>query len=106
MATKTKKNNEVLYINGKYVARAEKPLHPTAHKKGTSPYKKADGKKVKVTLVKSTIACLDDQKATIEALGLVKIRQSKVFEHNDALAGMLFKVKHLVEVEEVKEAKK
>ncbi|MEG1710518.1 MAG: 50S ribosomal protein L30 [Clostridia bacterium] len=61
------------------------------------------GKKVKVTLIKSTIACLDDQQATVEALGLHKIRQSNVFEINDAIAGMLFKVRHLVKVEEVTE---
>ena len=34
---------------------------------------------VKVTLVRSTIACLPKQKATVEALGLKKINQSKVF---------------------------
>ncbi len=57
--------------------------------------------RIKVTLIKSTIGCLKDQKATIESLGLKKIGQSKVFENNAALQGKLFKVKHLVKVENV-----
>lgn len=56
---------------------------------------------VKVTLIKSTIGCLKDQKATVESLGLKKIGQSKVFNDNPALQGKLFKVKHLVKVENV-----
>ncbi|MCL2751173.1 MAG: 50S ribosomal protein L30 [Firmicutes bacterium] len=57
-------------------------------------------KKIKVTLVKSTIGCLDDQKKTVAALGLKKIGSSKVFEENDAVRGMIFKVKHLIDVTE------
>ncbi len=56
---------------------------------------------VKVTLIKSTIGCLKDQKATVESLGLKKIGQSKVFSDSPALQGKLFKVKHLVKVENV-----
>lgn len=57
--------------------------------------------KIKVTLVRSTIGCLKDQKATIESLGLKKIRQSRVFDNSPSLQGKLFKVKHLVKVENV-----
>ena len=57
-------------------------------------------KKVKVTLIKSTIGCLKDQKATVESLGLHKIRQSRVFEDNACLRGKIAKVSHLVSVEE------
>lgn len=57
--------------------------------------------KVKVTLIKSTIGCLKNQKANIESLGLKKIGQSKVFDDSPALQGKLFKVKHLVKVENV-----
>lgn len=57
---------------------------------------------VKVTLVKSTIACLKKQKATVEALGLNKIGVSKVFEDTPVLRGMLKVVSHLVTVEEIK----
>ena len=59
--------------------------------------------KIKVTLIKSTIGCLKDQKATVESLGLKKIRQSKVFDDSPALQGKLFKIKHLVKVENVSE---
>lgn len=57
--------------------------------------------KIKVTLVKSTIGCLDKQKKTVEALGLKKIRSSKVHNDTAAIRGMIFVVKHLVKVEPV-----
>ena len=55
-------------------------------------------KTIKVTLKKSTIGCKKDQIATVEALGLKKIGQT--VEKNDVpqIRGMIFKVKHLVEV--------
>jgi large subunit ribosomal protein L30 len=59
-------------------------------------------KKIKITLKKSTIGTLENQKANIEALGLKKIGQSKIHEDNPVIRGMIFKVKHLVTVEEVK----
>lgn len=57
--------------------------------------------KLKITQTKSTIACLKDQIATIQALGLKKIGQSVVQEDNAAIRGMIFKVKHMVKVEEI-----
>jgi large subunit ribosomal protein L30 len=57
--------------------------------------------KLKITLVKSTIGCLQKQKATVEALGLKKIRSEVVHEDSPAIRGMIFRVKHLVEVEEI-----
>ena len=54
---------------------------------------------VKITLVKSTIACLPKQKAVVAALGLKKINQSKVFTDNETLRGQLALVSHLVKVE-------
>ena len=59
-------------------------------------------KKLKVTQVRSTIGLRADQGKTIRALGLGKI--GKTVEHDDtpAIRGMLFKVKHLLEVEEAK----
>ena len=57
--------------------------------------------KLKVTLVRSTIGCLQKQKDTIAALGLRKIRSEVVHEDNPVIRGMIFKVKHLVNVEEV-----
>lgn len=58
-------------------------------------------KKLKITLVKSTISCLDKQKKTVQALGLRKIRSNRVHNDSPALRGMIFVVKHLVTVEEV-----
>ena len=96
---KTKKNEkQPLYINGRYVVEKELPTKPA---KGAKPYEAAKGK-LKVTLVKSTLGCLKDQQATVKALGLTKIRTSNVLPDNEATRGMIFKVKHLVAVEEVK----
>ena len=58
-------------------------------------------KNLKITLVKSTIGCLKDQQDTVKALGLHKTNSSVVKEDNAAIRGMLFKVKHLVKVEEI-----
>jgi large subunit ribosomal protein L30 len=54
---------------------------------------------VKVTLIKSTAGRLKNQQATIAALGLHKIGQSKEFKDSQTLQGMLTKVAHLVKVE-------
>lgn len=57
--------------------------------------------KLKITQTKSTIACLKDQIATIKALGLHRIGHSVIQQDNPAIRGMIFKVKHMVKVEEV-----
>lgn len=57
--------------------------------------------KLKVTWVKSSIGEPQDQKDTVKALGLKKMGQSTVLPDNPAVRGMIFKVKHLVAVEEV-----
>ena len=97
---KSKKSEakQPLYINGRYVVEKQLPAKPA---KGAQPYEAATGK-VKVTLVKSTVGCLKDQQATVRALGLTKIRTSNILPDNAATRGMIFKVKHLVAVEEVK----
>ncbi len=56
---------------------------------------------IKVTLVKSTIGALKDQQATVKALGLHKTGSSVIKPDNACTRGMIFKVKHLVKVEEV-----
>ncbi|MBR6816624.1 MAG: 50S ribosomal protein L30 [Clostridia bacterium] len=56
---------------------------------------------LKVTLKRSTIGCRQDQIGTVRALGLKKIGQSVVKEANDSIKGQIFKIKHLVEVEEI-----
>ena len=56
---------------------------------------------LRVTLVKSVIGSKKDQIATIEALGLKKIRDTKEHADNPQIRGMVNKVKHLVKVEEI-----
>jgi len=59
--------------------------------------------KLKITQVRSTIVCQDKQIATMEALGLRKIRAVKIHDDNPVIRGMIEKVKHLVTVEEIQE---
>lgn len=56
---------------------------------------------LRITLTKSTIACQKDQIATVKALGLKKLHSTVEKEDNAAIRGMIFKVKHLVTVEEI-----
>ena len=56
--------------------------------------------KLKITLVKSVIGRKQDQIATVEALGLKRIRDVVEKEDNPAIRGMITKVSHLVSVEE------
>ncbi|MBQ6908451.1 MAG: 50S ribosomal protein L30 [Clostridia bacterium] len=56
--------------------------------------------KLKITLIKSVIGRKKDQIATVEALGLKKIRDVVEKDDNPAVRGMITKVSHLVSVEE------
>ena len=58
-------------------------------------------KQLKVTQRKSAIGKEKSQGATLKALGLGKINRSVVKDDTPVIRGMIFKVKHLVEVEEV-----
>lgn len=53
---------------------------------------------IKVKLVRSPIGCSPNQRRTLEAMGLRKIRMEKEFKDSPAVRGMIEKVKHLVEV--------
>ncbi|MCI5676726.1 MAG: 50S ribosomal protein L30 [Clostridia bacterium] len=53
----------------------------------------------KVTLVKSTIGALPNQKATAKSLGLNKIGDFIIHEDNAVLAGKVRIISHLVKVE-------
>jgi large subunit ribosomal protein L30 len=57
--------------------------------------------KLKVTLKKSVIGSTESQRATVRGLGLRKIRSSKVLNNTPAIRGMIKKVIHLVDVEEI-----
>jgi large subunit ribosomal protein L30 len=56
--------------------------------------------KLKITQVKSVIGSPDDQRRTVRALGLKRINDTVEQEDTPAVRGMVFKVKHLVEIEE------
>jgi len=63
--------------------------------------KKAAAKRIRITQVRSSIGCPEDQKRTVKALGLKRIRHSVEQDASPAVLGMVFKVKHLVEVDEL-----
>ena len=56
---------------------------------------------LKVTQTKSVIGSKRDLKRTVRALGLKRIRDSRVHEDTPQIRGMVHKVRHLVRVEEV-----
>ncbi len=58
-------------------------------------------KTLKIKMIKSTIGTKPVHKKNIEALGLKKIGQVVVKADNPQMRGMIAKVQHLVEVEEV-----
>ena len=58
-------------------------------------------KRLQITLVRSPIGYSIRQKRTIEALGLRKLNQTVEKPDNSAVRGMVDRVMHLVEVEEV-----
>jgi len=59
--------------------------------------------KLKVTQTGSVIRRKEDQKRTIEALGLGRVSRSRIHDDNPVIRGMINKVIHLVKVEEIAE---
>jgi large subunit ribosomal protein L30 len=57
--------------------------------------------KLRITYSKSSIGYSKDQKATVRSLGLRKLNSIVVRDDTPATRGMVFKVRHLVKVEEV-----
>lgn len=64
----------------------------------TNPEK---NKQVRITLLRSPIGTTYRHKATLQALGLRKIRQTVEQQDTPQLRGMLAKVRHMVQVEDV-----
>ena len=56
--------------------------------------------KIKITWTKSAIGYAKDQGATIKALGLRRLNNIVIKEDNPTIRGMVYKVRHLVKVEE------
>jgi large subunit ribosomal protein L30 len=57
--------------------------------------------RLKVTQVRSVIDRPEDQKDTIRRLGLRRVRHTVIKEDRPDIRGMVAKVRHLVQVEEV-----
>ena len=57
--------------------------------------------KLRITWKKSAIGYKNNQKRTIEALGLKRLGQTVEQEDSRPLRGMITKVRHLVEVTEI-----
>ena len=56
---------------------------------------------LKVTQVRSVVGSKQTHKRTVRALGLKRIRDSRVHENTPQIRGMVQKVQHLVYAEEV-----
>ena len=62
----------------------------------------ADAKKtLRITQVKSSVGRKADQGQTLRGLGLGKIGRTVDQVDNESVRGMIFKVKHLITVEEI-----
>ncbi len=57
--------------------------------------------KLSVKLIRSAIGYDKTQKATVQALGLNKLNKTVVHNDTPQVRGMIYKVRHLVLVEEV-----
>lgn len=57
--------------------------------------------KLRITQVRSAIGLPKDQKATVRALGLKRMNHTVEQADTPVIRGMVFKVKHLVKVEEI-----
>lgn len=58
-------------------------------------------RKLKIRQVKSAIGRHVSQKKTVRALGIRKMHQTVVHDDTPEIRGMITKVRHLLEVEEV-----
>lgn len=58
----------------------------------------ANGKTVKVTLVRSVAGTKSDHRATVRGLGLGRINSTRVLEDTPAVRGMINKVSYLIKV--------
>jgi large subunit ribosomal protein L30 len=58
-------------------------------------------KQLKVTLVRSPIGYTKDQQATVRALGLRRMHATVIHNDTPQIRGMIFKIKHMLRVEDV-----
>ena len=62
--------------------------------------KKAAEKKIRITLVKSSIGYSERHKRTVRALGFRRLHQTVVHDDTPVIRGMVALIAHLVKVEE------
>ena len=56
---------------------------------------------LKITQTRSTIGSKENHKRTVRALGLKHIRDSRTHDDTPQVRGMILRVRHLIQVEEV-----
>jgi large subunit ribosomal protein L30 len=62
---------------------------------------KEAAKTLRITQVRSGIGLARDQRATVRALGIKRMHDTVEQADTPVIRGMIFKVKHLVKVEEI-----
>lgn len=67
--------------------------------KGNAPSQQ-QAKKIKITLIRSSIACPGKQKVVLAGLGLKRLNKAVVRLDTPEIRGMINKVSHLVSVEQ------
>ena len=58
-------------------------------------------RKLRIRQIKSASGHKADQERTVRALGIRRLQQAVVHDDTPQIRGMVFKVRHLVEVEEL-----
>lgn len=81
-------------------ATAPKAAAPKKAAPAKAPKAAPSGKTLKVTQMVGSIARKGDQRATLIGLGLNKRHRTRVLEDTPSVRGMIYKVRHLVKVEE------
>ena len=99
--TTTKKSTTTKATAAKKVAEPKTEVVTEVKNAPKKATKKESSKKIRVTLIRSAIACKPNQVKTVKALGLNKVNSHNDLVDNDAVRGMIFTVKHLVKVEEI-----
>lgn len=59
--------------------------------------------KLRIRQTKSAIGRAENQKRTVRALGIRRVNQAVVLDDSPQVRGMIRRVRHLVEVEEITE---
>jgi large subunit ribosomal protein L30 len=61
----------------------------------------AGSKQLRITQIRSGAGRVERQRATLRALGLHRHQQTVIQPDNPAIRGMIFKIQHLLNVEEL-----